>query len=362
MWRVLLATLGMALVGAVACGEEPGAPSGPTVPADIGYEALFDRLPLEDGMPLLVLGDLPLAAEGAEVELPPPGAADWQVEGLDRLSQHGPLPPMGVGRTLHRPPEEPRFRETLGFSPTDVDQWAAWFAGPAQGQAMVMTLRAGTGDLPAFLDDSDDWIRQDRSPSWYRPAEGAYPRLEEILASVASSRLALAVGDGVVQVGRTPDDGDEVAVPAVLATQRDTVGDLAGTDRLARPLQGWARGAFVVLEPHQGAYLDGVEPVGEVLEPYRHLALALVVDEAGERTALVLAHPDEATARTNAERLQSNVAAHDHVDDAEVRRDGTIVVVDWFRDGVEPALQAFQRVDFGIVDIAVPAELTGDDR
>lgn len=361
MRRVLLAALVMALV-AVACGEEPGAPSEPTVPADTGYGALFDRLPLVDGGPLLALGDLPLAAEGAEVELPPPGAADWQVAGLDRLSQHAPLPPMGVGRALHRLPEEARFRETLGFSPTDVDQWAAWFGGPAQGKAMVMKLRAGTRDLPAFLDENDDWIRQDRSPSWYRPAKGAYPRLEELLGSLAPSELALAVGEGVVQVGRTPDDGDEVAVPAALATQRDTVGGLAGTDRLARQLQGWARGAFVVLEPHQRVYLDGVEPVGEPLEPYRHLALALAVDEAGERTALVLAHPDEATARTNAERLQSNVAAHHDVADAEVRRDGTIVVVDWFRDDVESALQAFQRGDFGILDIAVPAELAGDDR
>lgn len=131
--------------------------------------------------------------------------------------------------------------------------------------------------------------------------------------SLDPSELAFVVGNEAVQLGRTPNDGDK-------------------------------EGAVVVLEPHQRVYLDGVEPVGEPLKPYRHLALALVIDEAGERTALVLAHPDEATARTNAERLQANVALDDDVDDAEVRRDGTTVVVDWFRDEVEPTLKALQPV------------------
>lgn len=268
MPRVLLATLtGLMLVAAAACGD---ATPTATDPADTGYGTLFDRLALEPGMPLLVLGDLTLAAEAADVELPAPQARDWRGDGIERLAQHPPLP---------------------------------------------------------------------------------------------ASEVAVVAGDAAAQFGRAPtDDGEDIAVPAALAPQRDVVGDLAGTDRLARELEGWARGAFVVLEPHQPGYFDAVEPVGEPLEPYQHLALAAVVDEAGQRTALMVVHQDEAAARTNAERLARNLAATGHADRAEASRDGATVVVDWFREDVRSMLGALQRLDFGIVDVAVPANLVDADQ
>lgn len=82
-----------------------------------------------------------------------------------------------------------------------------------------------------------------------------------------------------------------------------------------------------------------------------------MVDEAGQRTALVVAHHDEAAARTNTERFERNLAATEHADRAEVSRDGATVVVDWFREDVHSMLGALQRLDLGIVDVAVPADL-----
>lgn len=108
MRRWVLTTLAVGVVlGATACAGDPGASSKSTVAGDTGYGLLVKRLPLETGAPLLVLGDLPLIAEAADVELPPPGPQEWQVDGLDRLSQHPPLPATldGVGRALRRGPK-----------------------------------------------------------------------------------------------------------------------------------------------------------------------------------------------------------------------------------------------------------------
>lgn len=362
MPRVLLATLtGLMLVAGAACGEETPAPTGA---ADTGYGTLFDRLALEAGMPLLVLGDLTLAAETADVELPAPQARGWKVGGIERLAQHPPFPAtIRVGLALHSLPDEPSFRGTLGFAPTDVDQWAEWFGGPAHGRTAVMTLRGEAGDLAASLEADDEWVRREGPSPWYRPIEETHPRLEEALGALTASEVAVVAGDAAAQFGRAPtDDGEDTAVPAALAPQRDVVGDLAGTDRLARALEGWARAAFVVLEPHQRAYFEAVEPVDEPLEPYQHLALAAVVDEAGQRTALVVVHHDEAAARTNAERLERNLAATGHADRAEVGRDGATVVVDWFREDVRTVLSGLQRLDFGIVEVAVPADLVNADQ
>lgn len=355
MPRLLLAALAaLMLVAAAACGD--GMPA-PTDPADTGYGTLFDRLALEPGMPLLALGDLTLAAEAAEVELPAPQARDWKVDGIERLAQHPPLPAtVRVGLALRPSSGELGFRETLGFAPTDVDQWAEWFGGPAHGRTAVMTLRGEAGEFAASLEDDDEWVRREGPSPWYRPVEEADPRLEEALGALTASEVAVVAGDAAARFGRAPtDDGEDTAVPAALAPQRDVVGDLAGTDRLARALEGWARAAFVVLEPHQRAYFDAVEPVGEPLEPYQHLALAAVVDEVGQRTALVVVHHDEAVARTNTERLERNLAATGRADRAEVGRDGATVVVDWFREDVRTVLSALQRLDFGIVEVAVPA-------
>lgn len=360
MPRVLLATLTALMLVAAACGD--GRPT-PTDPADTGYGTLFDRLALEAGMPLLVVGDLALAAEAVDVELPAPQARDWKVEGIERLAEHPPLPAtVRVGLALHGSPGDLRFRETLGFAPTDVGQWAEWFGGPAQGRTAVMTLRGEADELAASLEDDGGWVRREEPSPWYRPAEEADPRLEEALGALTASEVAVVAGDEAAQFGLAPADGEDAAVPAALAPQRDVVGDLAGTDRLARALEGWTRAAFVVLEPHQGAYLDAVEPVGEPLEPYQHLALAAVVDEAGQRTALVVTHHDDAAARTNTERLERNLAATEHADRAEVGRDGATVVVDWFRQDVQSTLGALQRLDFAIVDVAVPVGSADTDR
>lgn len=361
MPRVLLATLTALTLVAAACGD--GTPT-PTDSADTGYGTLFDRLALEADMPLLVVGDLTLAAEAADVELPAPQARDWKVEGIERLAEHPPLPAtVRVGLALHLSPEESGFREALGFAPTDVGQWAEWFGGPAQGRTAVMTLRGEAGELAASLENDDGWVRREGPSPWYRPAEEADPRLEEALGALTASEVAVIAGDEAAQFGRAPaGDGEDAAVPAALAPQRDVVGDLAGTDRLARALEGWARAAFVVLEPHQRAYFDAVEPVGEPLEPYQHLALAAVVDEAGQRTALMVAHHDAAAARTNTERLERNLAATGHAGRAEVGRDGATVVVDWFREDVQATLNALQRLDFAILDVAVPADLADADQ
>lgn len=372
MRPVLLITLAVAvLLAAAACTDEPGAPAEPAEPtpaADTGYEVLLDRLALEAGdgtIPILLLGDVSVAAEAADVELPPPGAHDWQVAGIDRLSKHTQLPATsGLGLALQRLPESPDFAETLGIVPTDVAQWAEWFGTTASGQTAAMTLRGDTDELIGFLDGSDSWARQDDDPAWYRPVDDPGPQLKETLEWVGPAEPALVVDDAAVQFGPAPADSDghpgDPMVPTGLAPHRDTVGELPGADRLARQLEGWATLALVVPEPHQPFYLEDVEVVGEPLEPYQHVAVAAVADEAGARTGLVLAHADEAAARTNAERLQGNVTAHDDVDGAEVRRDGTIVVVDWLRDDAQATLRALQRVDFEIFDVAVPAELADD--
>lgn len=368
MRPVLLTSLAVAvLLAAAACTDEPGGPAGPTPAADTGYEVLLDRLALEagDGMvPILLLGDVSVAAETADVELPPPGAHDWQVAGIDRLSEYTLLPATsGLGLALQRLPETPDFAETLGVVPTDVAQWAEWFGTTASGQTAAMTLRGDTDELVGFLDDSDSWARQDDDPRWYRPVGDPGPQLKETLEWVRPAEPALVVDDAAVQLGPAPADSDgDPMVPTGLAPQRDTVGELPGANRLARQLEGWATLALVVPEPHQPFYVEDVEAVGEPLEPYQHVAVAAVADEAGARTGLVLAHADEATARTNAERVQGNVAAHDDIDGAEVRRDGTIVVVDWLRDDAQATLRALHRMDFGLFDVAVPAEPAGDDQ
>lgn len=310
-------------------------------PAGRGYAALLDAVPLNRGgqpgsrLPgppsHLLVNDLPRTAEAGDVELPPPGAKDWlPFDGLEQLVNRGwwGTPPFGQAVALieNRP-----FAETIGFVATDVAQAASW--GPKAPTA-AMTLRRDVGEVAAFLDDSDDWVRQGDDPRWYRGADDADQKVVDALEPYAPSELAVVVDDGVIQVGAAPGtQHDEAELPGALAPDRREVGDLAGMDRLADQLDGWAYHALIAAEPHLPRYFEdsAVAPVGDPLEPFRHFALARVSDETGERTALVLVHDDADTAQTNAARLEANLA-EDGRQDAEVRRDGTVVVADSFAE------------------------------
>lgn len=336
-------------------------------PAGRGYAALLDAVPLNGGrLPRsqlpeprshLMVNDLPRTAEAGDVELPAPGAKDWlPFDGLEELVNRGwwGTPPFGhaVATIENRP-----FAETIGFVATDVDQAASW--GPKASTA-AMTLRRDAEEVATFLDDSDDWVRQGDDPRWYRGADDADQKVVDALEPYTPSELAVVVDDGVVQVGAAPGtQNDEAELPAALAPDRQEVGDLAGMDRLAGQLDGWAHNALVAPKPHLPRYFEdaAVTPVGEPLEPFRHFALAGVAHEHGERTALVLVHDDVEAARINAGRLAANLA-EDGRQNAEVRRDGTVVVADSFAEQ-RPEQIANDR--FRQLGVAVPKNVQPDE-
>lgn len=363
-----VAVAGLIVVGAAVAllrAPTPGAgdrgpePTTTALPAGATYGELLDALPLAAGAgdtPVLLLGDVPLAARAGGTDLPPPGAEAWLFDGIVAVQRHTLFPStpdfVGAAQRLQDRP----FAQALGFTPADVDQWADWQGGATA----VMSLRGGTGALTRFLDASGDWARQATSPRWYRGAADPSTALRRVLAGRDPSQLALVVRDGQVQAGPAPGGaGDTAAVPLALApASRRSVGDLAGMDRLAERLQGWATIAFVIPAPHQRFHFGDVDVAGRRLAPYRHLALAGVTDDGGERTVLVLVHADASAARTNAARLPGNLDAAGR-DDAVVRRDGEVVVVEGFADEAAAAVRAAIGLDPGALGPVVPATGAG---
>lgn len=335
-----------------------------------GYAKLLDALPLEGGedtLPLLLVGDVPLAAESAGAELPRPGVKEWlvDVEAFADVARHT-LWPTGPGFLAAVTQLEDRpFAETLGITPTDVDQWADWHGG----QNSAMTLRSDLDDLTAFLDGAGGWRVQGDDPRWYRGDTDADPDLAETVGVHDPDEFALVIDDGLVRFGPAPAaqaNENEPPDPGALGDEdRERVGDLPGMQRLAGVLDGWATFAFIAPESHLETYFpDWVgAPAGEPLVPYRHLAFAGVSDERGDRGALVVVHENAADAEENAQRLTDNLTTVDDgsiAEDAEVIRDDDVVIVDWFAPSTSAVIRFVTRLEWDRLAPAVPANLAVD--
>lgn len=318
--------------------------------AEEGWPGLIERVPAEPAgslPPVLVFADLPAAGEAAGIELPGPGESAWADAFRGGLGGHV-LPParLGLARVATRLDTEHDIGRRVGLVPTDIDQVVEWHPdGP-----WVATLRTGTDDLDAFLDDSPYWaLRGDDAPRVYqaRTPEGAVGDYAE----PDDPDSAIVVHDGFVEIGASTDGASPEASPQALSP-RTTLADLPGMDTLADALQGRAHAALVVPSTQQQEVFSEVEAVGEQLAPYRHLAVASIGSGDGARAVLLLVHEDADTAAANAARLKRNAAEAGL--DGTVTQRGRVLELDPLRTEPDTVVRMQTTVDLDPVGVAHP--------